>query len=484
MLHLMLIAMMAVVLARDGALSLPLLAGLRPGLVALLTVGSMAGLIAAQHIALVICGRGLDRGGSWRFVSAAEKVMGLTRWIALALHIAAVVALGWLDAVRSLLGGNWIAVDELLAAAPPVIVVVSGWFSYYAIDRRLREASLIGALDAGDYTPSLPTRWQYVLDQTRFQVLLVVVPVALIAAWAEGVDRVVALLPEPWSDVQTWQGGAVSTVSHLVGVVVALVCMPLIIRVLWDTVPLGAGALRDRLLAMCAAQGVRCRDLLVWRTHSRMLNGAVIGMVPRLRFILLTDTLLESLSEEQVEAVMAHELAHARRHHLPWLMATIIATISLSWTASVWGGSLIAGALHIEEFAVVIVGGAAVLITATVTMLGFGWVSRRFEQQADAFAAQHLSGRNRETEARRDMVITAPAAIAMASALGLVARRNHIAREAFSFRHGSIASRQRNIERLVGAPAHRLPVDRVVMGIKVAAVVGVAITIVLALLGA
>jgi STE24 endopeptidase len=164
-------------------------------------------------------------------------------------------------------------------------------------------------------------------------------------------------------------------------------------------------------------------------------------------------------------------------------MATIVATISLSWTASIWGLSLIAATLHIEDVSVAFVGIAAIGSTAVAAMLVFGWVSRRFEQQADAFAAQHLSGRSRATESRRDMVITAPAAIAMASALGLVARRNHIPREAFSFRHGSIASRQRNIERLVGTPAHRVPVDRVVGAIKLGSAVGVGITIALALMG-
>lgn len=482
MLHLLLIAMMAVVLARDGAPGIPVHAGLAPGLVASVTATCTALLMLGQHAAMLVCGRGLDRSGSWRFVAAAEFVMTAARWAALALHAWAVFGLGWLDAVRTGLGGNWIAVDELLAAAPPLVVVVMGWASYYSIDRRLREASLLSALDAGATPPSLPTRLHYVVDQARFQVLLVVVPVGLIASWAEGADRALARLPAPWSLTDTWQGSAASATTHLLGVALALVFMPLVIRLLWDTVSLGPGPLRERLDAMCAAQRVRCRDLLVWRTHSGMLNGAVIGLVPRLRYILLTDTLLNALAPVQVEAVMAHELAHARKHHLPWLMAAIVATLSLSWTASVWSLTWAVTKLGMEEIAQWLALAIAVASTATLTIAAFGWVSRRFEQQADAFAAQHLSGRNAATEGRRDVVITADAAIAMASALGLVARLNHIDRRAFSFRHGSIASRQRNIERLVGRPAHALRIDRVVAAVKVIALLGVVLTVALSLL--
>lgn len=478
MLHVLLIVIVAAVLARDGVADLPTVGAMSAGAVAAWTIGAMVVLAAAQHVALWALLRAIDRRGSWTAVSAADWTLVVARLGATALHVLAVFGIGWVDAVRSLLGGDWVAIDELVAVTPAMFVVVMGWVSYYPIDRSLREASLIGALDAGAPMPSLPTRGQYVLDQTRHQVLLVLAPVAVIAAWSEGADAALARLPEPWNDAGTALGGAVSAGAHLLGVVLVIAMLPLAIRWLWDTVPLGAGALRDRLLEMCAAQGVRCRDLLVWRTHSRMLNGAVIGVVPRLRYILLTDTLLEALEPSQVEAVMAHEVAHARRHHLPWLMAAIMSTLTLTWSGVATALDVAARAAGVEGgWAWGAVGGASVVVTGVVVVLVFGWVSRRFEQQADAFAAQHLSGRTRATEGRRDMVITAEAVIAMGSALGQVARRNHVPREKFSFRHGSIASRQRRLERLVGTPAHRLPIDGVVRWIKVATGVGVVATI-------
>ena len=70
---------------------------------------------------------------------------------------------------------------------------------------------------------------------------------------------------------------AVLSGVNLAGVLLIIGLMPFVLRHLWDTVALGAGELRERLLKLCRDQGVRCRQVLLWRTHGLMLNGAVIG---------------------------------------------------------------------------------------------------------------------------------------------------------------------------------------------------------------
>ena len=47
-----------------------------------------------------------------------------------------------------------------------------------------------------------------------------------------------------------------------------------------------------------------------------MANAVVMGPVPRLRYVLVTDHLLESLDQDELEAVVAHELGHAKQHHV------------------------------------------------------------------------------------------------------------------------------------------------------------------------
>jgi len=50
-----------------------------------------------------------------------------------------------------------------------------------------------------------------------------------------------------------------------------------------------------------------------------MGNAAVMGFIPRFRYVLLSDLLLETMTDEQVEAIFAHELGHVMHRHLFWL---------------------------------------------------------------------------------------------------------------------------------------------------------------------
>ncbi len=313
------------------------------------------------------------------------------------------------------------------------------------------------------------------LDQVRLHLLLVLIPLFALTVWWESLDRGLR-----WADArghlptEAWFGYALGAVQYA-GVLVILAAMPAVLVRAWSTVRLGAGPLRERLEELCRVHGVRVRALLVWRTHNAMVNGALIGIVPPLRYILLTDALLGSLPLRQVEAVMAHEVAHARRHHLPWLVVILLGTAGVTWTA---GELLYAAVLPSGGSASVVPGVVLTVATLTVTVLAFGHVSRRFEQQADAFAVQHLS---REDAPDADPPIaTVTAADAMSGALANVAVLNHIDPVSFSFRHGSIATRRRRIAALVGRRLDALDVDRRVRRLKVVGLVALAVVLVLA----
>lgn len=477
-----LIAIVAVVVLRESVPGLPLVKGVGGWVIAAWALCPLVVLAAMAHGAIALCGRAIDRTGAVRWALRAEWALACA-WVFIAIsHAVAVLGLGWLDSVRGVCG-DLVLVDEAIVTLPPVVAMVAGWWSFASIDRRMREASLVRQLDAGQAVAMVPTRWSYVVDHVRHQVLLIVLPIAIIIAWSESVDAGVKAL----GSAGAWPAGALGEAAqgavHIAGVLGALAMMPMVLKAAWDTLPLGPGELRDRLEALCRVQGVRCRDILVWRTGSGMLNGAVVGLLPRLRYILLTDALLEQLPDRQVEAVMAHEVAHARHHHLPWLMLAMLLMVGGVWTGG-WaladaGLSLLELSVSGAEPAPGTTAGAGVLsaLASLVSLAGglvvglvvLGFVSRVFERQADAFAAQHLSGHARNLARERGAPapeVTSEAAGAMVGALGLVARLNHIPPERFSWRHGSIARRQSMLRGLIGRRADRLAVDGQVRWIK------------------
>jgi len=265
--------------------------------------------------------------------------------------------------------------------------------------------------------------------------------------------------------------------------VLLLAFMPLALKFIWRTTSLGPGALRDRLDALCRRQGVRCRDYLVWHTHTGMINGALVGIIPRLRYILLTEPLLERLPIDQVEAVMAHEVAHARRWHLPWLLVVLIATLGLSFTAAATALTLGVNWLNLPVGDTVygLANVVSLLAAIGIALVVFSWVSRKFERQADAFGAQHLSGMLRRGH-EAGAVVEPHAAEAMIGALGAVASINRIPLRKFSWRHGSIRGRQQRLREIVGMPLFPLPIDRQVRWIKAAAGAALLVMIGLALI--
>lgn len=414
-----------------------------------------------------------------RSMHRLEQLGVVVRYTAVALYGLDLYA-GSLTALRALLSDaprGWVLIDEALFMLPTLALLVWGWWAYFPIDRRLREASLMSRLDAGLPIQAVWTRRQFLLAQLRHQVALILAPLLAMIGWEELVTRW-----EPGH--RQWMGVPLQGALALAGIGAIFLFTPVAMRYLWDTAPLPRGDLRDRLMSMCRQYRVGVRELLLWRTFGGMINGAVMGIVGPVRYILLTDALLDCLPTPQVEAVMAHELAHVRKHHMLWLMLTAVGlkmSLAAGWWSilrivmasldaaapTAWRGEITMLLAH-DDIRI------ALLLALTVAcwVPAFGWVSRRFERQADSFAVQHLARQQASTPSSTDaghLVVTHAAAATMADALQSVADLNNIIVARHSWRHGSIAWRQSYLRGLVGQHVNRLAIDRQVVWIKLAA---------------
>jgi len=457
--HLLLIVAAVAVVLSDAAPNPPV--DLGAWAVAALVWGAALVPWVIAHSLVVRGVRIMDRRGGMRGALLAERALATARVVACVATAAGALVLGWLGVVRRAIG-DWPALDELAALAPLIVALVLGWFSQHAIEQRVNDALVLRRLDEGEPLPRRRGALSFVVAQVRLQMLFILVPVFAMLAWAEGVAWLEAGAsgPQP-AHLPGWiaSPGSVSVwapVAQLGGVAVILCVMPAVLRRLWDTAPLDPGPLRDTVGRVFRLAGVRVREVLVWRTDGRMANAAIVGLVRPLRYLLLSDALLEHLTDVQLEAVVAHEAAHVRRRHMPWLAVVLLATmIVVSLPVGLVGE---ATGLDPDSWVWLVMQSAAALIAAAWM---FGLVSRRFEWEADAFAVRQLSGHAVEPEA----------AWAMAGALEQVARLNHVPRSKRSWRHGSIATRTRRIDRLVGTPVDRLPIDRLCRRIRLAGLV-------------
>ncbi|MDW8310207.1 MAG: M48 family metallopeptidase [Verrucomicrobiales bacterium] len=160
--------------------------------------------------------------------------------------------------------------------------------------------------------------------------------------------------------------------------------------------PLPEGSLRERLMRLAARTGFRARNIQVMdgSRRSRHSNAFFTGF-GRFRKIVLFDTLIEQLDETELEAVLAHEIAHYQRGHL-------VKMVSVSVLLS-GAGFYAAACLARQDWFAPAFGFApgetppALLVCALLAgVIGFWFAPlhrlwlRRCEYEADAFAAHVL----------------------------------------------------------------------------------------------
>src|SRR5258705_4362477 len=129
---------------------------------------------------------------------------------------------------------------------------------------------------------------------------------------------------------------------------------------------------------------------MLWQTDFSMANAAVIGLLPGWRYVLLSDRLLETMSDPEIEAVFAHELGHIVHNHMAWFVVFFAILI----LATLGPGQMLAGWLDnrlprwlVQNYAIGVSWTGMMFIAILMTV---GYLSRRFERQADVFAARMM----------------------------------------------------------------------------------------------
>lgn len=430
--------------------------------------GLFLGVFALIVLALGVWSRTLARRVTGRNLHRSVKRFNRAVFAArLAVPVwfaAGVFVLQWGTVVEYLLGpvARWPAQlpGAALATAPALLAWMGLWWSQYPADRALREQGLLALLEDGLPVHAPPTLREYLRSNVRLQLLFTLVPVALILLARD------AMVMGLWA---SGQSGAVSELTDasvsLAAALLVLVFAPEILRRVLRTQPLPASPLRDRLEALCRRSNLRYRQILLWHTENNMGNAAVMGLLPQVRYILLSDLLLESMRDEQIEAVFAHEVGHVVHRHLGWYVVFFVILLLAATGASATLSGQLAHLPSPPDWMP-----PELLITALSVgafFVAFGFISRRFERQADVFAARTLERARRddpdgiplvvpdgrEATGSSDHVGTYGANV-FASALQRVAAINNIPVASRSWCHGSIATRMQYLQDLASNPAH------------------------------
>lgn len=211
------------------------------------------------------------------------------------------------------------------------------------------------------------------------------------AAWTAGAVFLYAAMrgwPASW-----WLA---ASLAAAVLTVVATHLAPLVLPWLYHLRPLERPALRRRLEALVRRAGAAAIGIHEWRLGADppRPNAALVG-IGSTRRVLLTDALLADYSDDEIEVVVAHELAH-HVHRDVWktmaceTLAAAVACGAAHWALHSLGPRLgLAGVADVAGLPIaVLAAGAALLLLAPLTNL----MSRRLERRADRYAVD-LTGK-------------------------------------------------------------------------------------------
>lgn len=173
-------------------------------------------------------------------------------------------------------------------------------------------------------------------------------------------------------------------------VVLARVFPTMVIPLFYTTTPLQDEGLVKRLLLLCKRVDLSVLGVFTigLGAETRKANAALVGL-GKSRRVLLADTLLEQFTPEEIEGVLAHELAHHRyRHMLKLLGLSAVGSALAFWltqqVSGVWIGALgLSGLSDPAGVPVLMLWFSFLSLLALPVQNG---CSRAFEWQADRFA--------------------------------------------------------------------------------------------------
>jgi Zn-dependent protease with chaperone function len=286
--------------------------------------------------------------------------------------------------------GHWILIDEALIVAPMLCSLIVSWAIFFEQtshdippERRFTEMK------------------NYVGLRCRVYLLMVLIPIAI-----------VVLIKDLWPLLSQLSPAFAGLVA-VSAIIAMLLVMPLLVRLMWTNRPITEIEGRESLLQLCKNHGLAVKDIHVWDTNHQIVNALVAGLVPRFRILMVSDLLLHSFPQHELQAILRHEAGHIRLRHLQtrigFILLPALAMLAIemdpnqtfnNWAAD-FGITTSAGLLLGLVFF------AYVIIVTT-------WLSRNMEFEADLYAIGAFQKNNSEIQTAQNASVMADALLRFA----------------------------------------------------------------------
>ncbi|MCL7487185.1 MAG: M48 family metalloprotease [Desulfobulbaceae bacterium] len=180
-----------------------------------------------------------------------------------------------------------------------------------------------------------------------------------------------------------------------------LLFFPPLVRWLWNCTPLPPSPLRQEIEAFFRKQKFSSEILLWPLFEGQVVTAAILGILPGMRYLLITPALLNTMNRDELEAVLAHEIGHVKKKHLllyiflflgfSVLAGAVTEPLPFLYLGSDWFYALSNQLNQSPEPVLAVLTAVPVLVLMLMYFrFLFGYFIRNFERQADlhVFKAQ------------------------------------------------------------------------------------------------
>ena len=178
---------------------------------------------------------------------------------------------------------------------------------------------------------------------------------------------------------------------------IAVIFLPVLVQFFWGCRPIERSIKAESIRNFFKGMGFKYRALVDWPLlGGKMMTAGIMGIIPRFRYVMITESLMEILNPPELNAVMAHEVGHAKYYHQLLLSLLFLGffvlllgfsdplLINAVWNSLVY---MIPGDIKSGEFYAVILSVPMLLTLIIYFRFIMGFFMRHFERQADAYAA-------------------------------------------------------------------------------------------------
>lgn len=169
-------------------------------------------------------------------------------------------------------------------------------------------------------------RWAYIESNLRLN-LPILFPWAMLTVCYD----LLALLPWP-SLRKIFESEIGQFVFFTLFLILLVLFLPPLIKYWWGCSTLADTEKKEGMVNFLREAGFRYRDIVSWPIlEGHIMTAGVMGLLPKFRYILVTDSLVNILSEEELKAVMAHEMGHIRYRHILFYVLFLLGFMAISF---------------------------------------------------------------------------------------------------------------------------------------------------------